>query len=53
MEVSMYETLANSPFFNGLTAKEIQAILQTVNYKKYTHLQECHASMPILFLRAS
>ncbi|RKW57175.1 MAG: Crp/Fnr family transcriptional regulator, partial [Prevotella sp.] len=27
------ETLANSPFFNGLTAKEIQAILQTVNYK--------------------
>ena len=33
MEVSMYETLANSPFFNGLTAKEIQAILQTVNYK--------------------
>ena len=29
----MYETLANSPFFNGLTAKEIQAILQTVNYK--------------------
>ena len=33
MEVSMYETLASSPFFNGLTAKEIQAILQTVNYK--------------------
>lgn len=33
MEISMYETLANSPFFNGLTAKEIQAILQTVNYK--------------------
>ena len=29
----MYETLASSPFFNGLTAKEIQAILQTVNYK--------------------
>ncbi|VTY13132.1 cAMP-activated global transcriptional regulator CRP [uncultured Prevotella sp.] len=29
----MYETLANSPFFNGLTAKEIQAILQTVHYK--------------------
>lgn len=33
MEESMYETLASSPFFNGLTAKEIQAILQTVNYK--------------------
>ena len=33
MEISMYETLANSPFFNGLTAKEIQAILQTVKYK--------------------
>lgn len=33
MEISMYETLASSPFFNGLTAKEIQAILQTVNYK--------------------
>lgn len=33
MEVSMYETLASSSFFNGLTAKEIQAILQTVNYK--------------------
>lgn len=29
----MYETLASSPFFNGLTAKEIQVILQTVNYK--------------------
>lgn len=29
----MYETLASSPFFNGLTAKEIQAILQTVKYK--------------------
>ena len=28
-----YETLASSPFFNGLPAKEIQAILQTVNYK--------------------
>lgn len=33
MEISMYETLASSPFFNGLTTKEIQAILQTVNYK--------------------
>ena len=33
MEISIYETLASSPFFNGLTAKEIQAILQTVNYK--------------------
>lgn len=33
MEISMYETLASSPFFNGLTAKEIQAILQTVKYK--------------------
>ena len=33
MEVSMYETLASSPFFICLTAKEIQAILQTVNYK--------------------
>lgn len=33
MEVSMYETLTNSPFFNGLTAKEIKELLQTVNYK--------------------
>ena len=29
----MYETLANSPFFNGLTAKEIKDVLQTINYK--------------------
>ena len=29
----MYETLAKSPFFNGLTATEIPAIRQTVNYK--------------------
>ena len=33
MEVSMYETLTNSPFFNGLTAKEIKELLQAVNYK--------------------
>lgn len=33
MEVSMYEILTNSPFFNGLTAKEIKELLQTVNYK--------------------
>ncbi|GAB6975872.1 Crp/Fnr family transcriptional regulator [Prevotella falsenii] len=33
MEVSMYEVLTNSPFFNGLTAKEIKELLQTVNYK--------------------
>ncbi len=33
MEVSMYEILTNSPFFNGLTAKEIKDLLQTVNYK--------------------
>lgn len=33
MEVSTYEILANSPFFNGLTAKEIKELLQTVNYK--------------------
>ena len=29
----MYEVLTNSPFFNGLTAKEIKELLQTVNYK--------------------
>lgn len=33
MEVSMYEILTSSPFFNGLTAKEIKELLQTVNYK--------------------
>ena len=33
MEVSMYEILTNSPFFNGLTPKEIKELLQTVNYK--------------------
>ncbi len=33
MEVSMYEILTNSPFFNGLTSKEIKELLQTVNYK--------------------
>lgn len=33
MEVSMYEILTNSLFFNGLTAKEIKELLQTVNYK--------------------
>lgn len=33
MEISMYEILTNSPFFNGLTAKEIKELLQTVNYK--------------------
>lgn len=33
MEVSMYEILTNSPFFNGLTAKEIKELLQMVNYK--------------------
>ena len=33
MEASMYEILTNSPFFNGLTAKEIKELLQTVNYK--------------------
>ena len=33
MEVSMYEILTNSPFFNRLTAKEIKELLQTVNYK--------------------
>lgn len=33
MEASMYEILINSPFFNGLTAKEIKELLQTVNYK--------------------
>ena len=33
METSMYEILTNSPFFNGLTAKEIKELLQTVNYK--------------------
>lgn len=33
MEVFMYEILTNSPFFNGLTAKEIKELLQTVNYK--------------------
>lgn len=33
MEVSTYEILTNSPFFNGLTAKEIKELLQTVNYK--------------------
>lgn len=33
MEVSMYEILTNSPFFNGLTAKDIKELLQTVNYK--------------------
>lgn len=29
----MYEILTNSPLFNGLTAKEIKELLQTVNYK--------------------
>lgn len=29
----MYEILTNSPFFNGLTAKEIKELLQMVNYK--------------------
>ena len=33
MEASMYEIQTNSPFFNGLTAKEIKELLQTVNYK--------------------
>lgn len=33
MEASMYKILTNSPFFNGLTAKEIKELLQTVNYK--------------------
>lgn len=33
MEASMYEILTNSPFFKGLTAKEIKELLQTVNYK--------------------
>ena len=33
MEVSMYEILTSSPFFNGLTAKGIKELLQTVNYK--------------------
>lgn len=33
MEVSMHEILTNSPFFNGLTAKEIKELLQTVTYK--------------------
>ena len=33
MEVFMYEILTNSPLFNGLTAKEIKELLQTVNYK--------------------
>ena len=33
MEVSMYEILTNTPFFNGLTAKDIKELLQTVNYK--------------------
>lgn len=33
MEASMYEILTNSPFFNGLTTKEIKELLQTVNYK--------------------
>ncbi len=33
MEASMYEILTNSPFFNGLTAKEIKELLQTINYK--------------------
>lgn len=33
MEVSMHEILTNSPFFNGLTAKEIKELLQTVAYK--------------------
>ncbi|PJI27225.1 Crp/Fnr family transcriptional regulator [Prevotella intermedia] len=33
MEASIYEILTNSPFFNGLTAKEIKELLQTVNYK--------------------
>lgn len=33
MEASMCEILTNSPFFNGLTAKEIKELLQTVNYK--------------------
>lgn len=33
MKASMYEILTNSPFFNGLTAKEIKELLQTVNYK--------------------
>ena len=38
MEVSMYETLVNSPFFNGLTAKEIKDVLQTINYRRNGHL---------------
>ena len=29
----MHEILTNSPFFNGLTAKEIKELLQTVTYK--------------------
>ncbi|GAB6958886.1 hypothetical protein JCM15754A_02210 [Prevotella aurantiaca JCM 15754] len=33
MEVSINETLSHSPLFNGLTAKEIKELLQTVNFK--------------------
>ena len=33
MEVSTNETLSHSPLFNGLTAKEIKELLQTVNFK--------------------
>lgn len=33
MEVSINETLSHSPLFNGLTAKEIKEVLQTVNFK--------------------
>ncbi|WP_311550225.1 Crp/Fnr family transcriptional regulator [Prevotella aurantiaca] len=33
MEVSINEILSHSPLFNGLTAKEIKELLQTVNFK--------------------
>lgn len=33
MEVLINETLSHSPLFNGLTAKEIKELLQTVNFK--------------------
>ena len=33
MEVSINETLSHSPLFNGLTAKEIKELLQTVHFK--------------------
>ena len=49
MEVSMYEILTNSPFFNGLTAKEIKELLQTVNYKIVEYPAKeiyTHAGMP-------